>query len=305
MRKIKYFTGIKKFDQAIISLDNHLVISGKSYSTRKNYNSKFCQFLLDAQKLPEECTKQEIINVIVGIKGKKRIRSASLKMYVCAVRYYLLHIAERMDLFTRIPVPKTRMYDIEILNINELQRLFAACNNCRNLLIVKLLFETGIRISELLNIKAEDFDLYQQTLIIRNSKNGITRVVHFGQGLLDLLIQYKKINKTLFSDSLFNREFHPFFNLSRNSIRFLLNSAIKRSGIQKRVTPHLLRHAFAVHYLNFGGTLPRLQKLLGHAYMRTTLNYLKHAVLPECKNISVLDKLNETVISKTQRLVRA
>lgn len=293
MKKLYNSTGIKKFDLAILSLDNHLIISGKSNSTRRNYNRALYKFIINANKLPDECSKNEIVNIIIKFKNEKGFQSATLKNYIYAIKYYLKNIAERMDLFTKIPTPQIKKYNVEILNIDEINLLFESCRNTRDLLIIQLLYETGIRIKELLNISFQDFDLHNRTLTIRNSKNKKTRTVYFGVNLINTLKIYHNSNRSLFYDSPNNKQFHPFFNLSRSGIRHIMKSIIKRSGINKRVTPHLLRHAFAVHYLNFGGTIYQLQKLLGHSHLTTTFYYLEYAVLPENKNISILDKLIE------------
>jgi len=72
-------------------------------------------------------------------------------------------------------------------------------------------------------------------------------------------------------------------------VQHIVRQIVKRSGLKKRISPHTLRHTFAVHYLNAGGTLFHLQKLLGHQNLTTTLHYLKYAHLPEAKTLSVLD----------------
>ncbi len=305
MRKIKNLTGDEKFDSAILSLDNHLFISGKAMATRKRYNFALCKFIMRTNKLPEECTKNEIINIILDIQEQRGFQSSTLKHYIYAIRYYLKNVVERMDLFSRIPIPKTKFYDVEILNLHEVESLFSAAKNCRDLLILQLLYETGVRIKELLNIQSHDFDLYHKTLIIKNSKNQKTRIVHFGENLKRTLLQYQKINTSLFSASFINSNFHPFFTISRSSVRYIIKTAVKNCGIQKRVTPHLLRHAFAVHYLNFGGTIYQLQKLLGHSHLTTTFYYLQYAILPESKNISILDKLMNHIQSNQINLIRA
>jgi len=305
MRKLYKSTGIKRFDHAISSLDNHLSISGKSISTRKSYNSYLYRFILFSNKLPDECTKNEIVNLILNLQTERGFQSAILKFFVYSIRYYLKNIVERMDLFTKIPIPRTKHYDIEVLNINEVISLFDHCKNNRDRLILQLLYETGIRINELINLNFQDFDLYNNTLTIRNSKNNKTRTVYFGNNIIKLVQIYHNSNKSLFSNSPSNMQFHPFFSLSRSGIRFMMQSVVKRSGINKRVTPHLLRHAFAVHYLNFGGTIYQLQKLLGHNHLTTTFHYLQYAVLPESKNISILDKVVKIKHSNNFIILRA
>jgi len=79
--------------------------------------------------------------------------------------------------------------------------------------------------------------------------------------------------------------------LSLRGVQYIVRQIVKRSRIQKKITPHTFRHTYAVHYLNCGGSLFHLQMLLGHANITTTLHYLKYAKLPEANTLSVLDYL--------------
>ena len=83
-----------------------------------------------------------------------------------------------MDLFTIIPIPNVKKYVVEILNIQEVNLLFESCKNQRDLLILQLLYETGVRIKELLNLNLQDFDLHNKSLTIRDSKNQKTSYVY-------------------------------------------------------------------------------------------------------------------------------
>ena len=78
---------------------------------------------------------------------------------------------------------------------------------------------------------------------------------------------------------------------SLRGVQHIVRQIVKRSGLKKRIHPHTFRHTFAVHFLNAGGSLPRLQHLLGHKHITTTLHYLKYAHLPETIHVSVLDVL--------------
>lgn len=305
MRKVYKRTGNTLFDHAIIAFDYHLEISGKAIATRKAYNKSLVSFLNVSNKLPEHCSKNEILEVIIKIKNKHGFGSSTLKHYIYGLRYYLKNVVDRMDLYMKIPIPKTKAYDFDVLNVEEVNLLFQNCSNIRNLFILQLFYETGIRLNELLSVNYQDFDIFHKTLTIRNSKNNKTRVVHFGEKLKNILLEYNRLNRSLFSKTKNEYQFHPFINLSRSGVRYMIRSVTKRSGIQKRVSSHLLRHAFAVHYLNFGGKIYQLQKLLGHSHLITTMCYLQYAVLPSGQNISILDKLLECCNEINGDLMRA
>ncbi len=209
------------------------------------------------------------------------------------MRYYLKNIAERLDLYEKIPYPNENGYNVDVLNISEVNLLFEHCENDRELLIVQALYETGIRSSELVKLNLSDIDFHNKSITIRESKNRKTRTVYFGDNLLQTLTKYLNTYQTLFSDKPKQHSYQSLLAVSKRNINYTLGKIVKRSSITKKVNVHTLRHTFAVHYLNFGGTLYRLQKLLGHSRLSTTFNYLQYAILLEGKHVSLIDKLKE------------
>ncbi len=289
MKIIYRTTGIPNFDRALANLDNHLQLSGKSLSTRKIYSSALHKFICLKNKLPDDCTQYEIVQYFIDYKKKNALKSTSLKHYIFAIKYYLLNVSNKPELFGRIPIPKVKNYNIEVLSVKEMNHLLDTCLNLKERIILELLYETGIRVSELAKLNVEDFDFFHSVITIRNSKNMATRTVNFGNKLKQSLKEYMAVNKSLFSDSLFTSHFHPFINLSKSRITQILKAVVRRSNLTKRVNIHSLRHTFSVHYLNFGGTIFQLQKLLGHKNIETTCNYLQYTILKDSTIISNLD----------------
>lgn len=296
---------IYKFDEALKNFDNHLDLEGKSISTRKNYTRTLYFFIAQLNKLPEECNKNEIIDFFITSKNEKQLYYSSLRNYMHAIKYYLKNVVSRMDLFETIPNPVNKKYVINVLNIHEITLLFKSCKNIREQLILQLFYETGMRVSELVNLSIDDIDFYYQSITVRNSKNRKTRTINFGKNLLNTLSIYIKSTQSLFTNCHANRKFHRLIPLSKRSVSRLVNSIVQRTNIRKRVNLHCLRHTFAVHYLNFGGTIYQLQKLLGHSFISSTIHYLQYAVLPESKHISILDKTLELDIKHDFYLLRA
>ena len=164
----------------------------------------------------------------------------------------------------------------------------------RQLLIVCLLYETGIRVRELVRLRPSDFDKHLGTIAIRNSKGKKTRVVNYGEQLRDTLNRYCKARGSVPANTLLESYKERDKPLTLRGVQHIVRQIVKRSGLKKRISPHTFRHSFAVHYLNSGGSIFHLQRLLGHKDITTTLHYLKHAQLPEGKRISLLDLLLHT-----------
>ncbi len=302
-KKINYpRTGNVKYDNAIRIFYNHLVLSSRAQSTYKRYTYILSDFILKMNKLPEECSKGEILDYFMEVKQERNYCSSTIRGYICAIKYYLKYIVNKFELFTHMPYPKTEPLNVDILTKHEIALMISNCTTIRDLLIIQMLYETGIRLSELVNLRIEDIDIYEQTIIIRNSKHRVTRLVTFGNRLKKTLERYINSNRSLFSDTLLFRKFHPHLKFSKTGIRFTLNKIVRKCKIRKRVNVHSLRHTFAVHYLNFGGTIYQLQRLLGHKSMYTTIHYLKYANFKDSKVVSVLDCVQKSNVES--KLVR-
>lgn len=282
---------------ALIQLRNHLKISRKSERTITSYVSCVRKLILEYNKLPEECTKAEIISFVVKQEENNQYKYATIKLIVYSIKYYLTHVAENNDLSLKVPCPSRKNYDLEVLTTQEIVLLMSVCTDSRQRLLIEMLYETGMRLQELANLRLRNIDLNLNCLSIIKSKNNKTRTISFGNKLKESIENYLNDYPTLFDSNLFTKKYDPFINLSAKGIYWNLKYIAAKTKINKRISPHVLRHTFAVHYLDFGGSLYQLQKLLGHDLIATTLNYLQYAIVPEGLTVSPLDKLME-VISK-------
>ncbi len=148
----------------------------------------------------------------------------------------------------------------------------------------------GMRVSGVVKIRLCDFDKFHQSITMYNSKGKKTRVVYYGQKLRDVLKQYVAVLGYYPKNSLIESYTQTGEALSKRGVQHIVREVVKRTKMSKGHT-HTLRHSFAVHYLNRGGSIFRLQKLLGHEYITTTLHYLKYAIIPDSSDLSPLDYL--------------
>jgi site-specific recombinase XerD len=272
-------------------MDNQMSLHNMAFATLKSYVRGIRSLVLHFQKLPEACTVDEIKGYLVDVRDRQQLSSTTLNLRVCALKYYFRHVVHRLDLVVKIPNPRVQKYNTEILTPEELKHLRNCCRDMRQLLIISILYDTGIRVRELIRLRASDFDKHHRTIIIRNSKGNKTRVVNYGEQLRDTLNKYCKARGGVPANTLLESYKEKDKPLTLRGVQYIVRQVVKRSGIKKRISPHTLRHTFAVHYLNAGGSIFHLQMLLGHANITTTLHYLKYANLPEGKTLSVLDIL--------------
>jgi len=267
-----------------------MALKGSAFATRQNYLRGLKVLIEYYQRVPEDCSIDEIKTYLVYQRDTLNIASSTLNVRVCALKYYFRHIAQRLDLVVKIPNPRVQKFDTEIFSPVEMKILFASCRDLRQVIIIKLLYDCGLRIGELVRLRASDFDKTNLTITIRNSKGNKTRVVFYGTHLQGDLNRYAK-SIGVGKNGLLHSYTQPGKPLSLSGIQHIVKEIIRRSGIKKRASSHTLRHTFAVHYLNRGGTIFALQLLLGHAHLSTTLAYLKYAKLPDSHRVSVLDHL--------------
>ena len=272
-------------------MDDHMSIANFARATRIGYLRGVRLLILHYLKKPEDLKVQEVKSYLVFERDKSKLSSSTLNIRVCALKYYYRNIANRQDLVVRIPNPRVQKYRTEILTIDEFQLLVKVCRDMRQVLILHLLYDTGIRVRELVRLRPCDFDKQNRTIMILNSKGQKTRVVHYGLTLRDTLNKYVKVYGGVPKNTLLESYKEKEKALTLRGVQHIVRQIVKRSGLNKRISPHTLRHTYAVHYLNFGGSLFHLQILLGHSNITTTLHYLKYANPPEARTISILDYL--------------
>jgi tyrosine recombinase XerC len=205
--------------------------------------------------------------------SRKLASLRSFFRFLCRQNYIAYNFARA------VKTPKLPSYLPGVLQIEEVNGLLEVeFNNdpagIRDRAILELLYATGMRVGELahLRITQVDFDSRMIRVIGKGNKE---RIVLFGQKAAEALKNYLTVRSELVKriDSLF-----LFLNLKGNQlsetrIRQILNTYVRKTALQKRVSPHTLRHSFATHLLNSGADLRWIQELLGHSSLSTTQKY--------------------------------
>ena len=269
---------------------NHLTVAGLAKSTALNYVRSLRDVQERAGKPADELTRDELLAYLAA--QRKHLSASTLNTVVCALKYYYREVARRLELVVDIPNPRKPKQLGDLLNADELRLFLGAARSMRHRLVLELLFGLGLRAGEVGRLRISDFNREQGTVTIRTSKGGITRVLPYGGRLRDTLNQYYRQERP--KDFLIpGRERSSSQGISLRGVQYITSTTLQRSRLRKKVCPHTLRHCFAVHYLNNGGNLVRLQQLLGHAYLSTTLLYLRYASITLRDIPSPLDFLSD------------
>ena len=173
---------------------------------------------------------------------------------------------------------------------NELEELFKVPDirtplGQRDRVVLELLYATGIRVGELINIKLSDINFSERQIIILGKGNK-ERIVTFGDYCdeeLRLYLDdgYRKLNVNSLEYIFLNNNGEK---MTERGIRYILDKLIKKTSINKRISPHMLRHSFATHLLNEGCDLLTVQKLLGHESISATQVYT-HVSIDRLKDV--------------------
>lgn len=283
-----------KIEEAIKRYLDYLEIEkGKSIKTRKNYQyylSVFKNFLEELKKTEASIEDIDLESIRLfrlflnrkKIDGQKRTLSKKTQSYyLIALRNFLKYLIRynyKVLSPEKIELPKIEPREIKVISWEELERLLSApkgnsLKELRDKAILEMLFSTGLRVSELTNLKRKDINLKAGEFTVRGKGSKI-RIVFLSSVAKQVLAKYLKKRQ--------DSEEHLFVSLPKKnkvtpltsrSIQRIVSYWARRAGIVKPVTPHTLRHMFATDLLQNGADLRAIQELLGHSQITTTQVY--------------------------------
>lgn len=256
----------------------------KNFLLKKNYSDKTIEsYITDLGLLNNFCDKdlidleeKDIRNYIQTLDAQdssiKRKISTFKTFYKTMVKEGI--IENKDNPMIRIFSPKVKKGLPKFIYYNDLIKIIDEASNSdnglRDRLIIELLYATGVRVSELVNIKISDIDFDNNKIRVLGKGNK-ERIVYFGEYAKDILKQYleNKINKN--NEYLFINAKNE--KMSDRSVRYILDCIMKKLSINTHVTPHVLRHTFATDMLNNGCDIKIVQELLGHSSLKATEIY--------------------------------
>ena len=270
-----------KFIDYITNEKNYSKYTIKSY---ENDLDLFFEFLKENQILNIKQIDYSVIRQYLFVLYEKKYAKKTISRNISALRsffkYLLMTRIIDKNPMTLISNPKEDKKLPNFLHINEIENLLEIPDintplGQRNKLILEILYSTGIRVSELVNIKINDINFYDTTIKVMG-KGSKERYVVFGNILKKMLLEYingsrLQLLKDKDSDYLLINKNGS--KLSDRGVRMIIDNIVKKSSINKKISPHVIRHTFATHMLNGGADLKVVQELLGHSNLSTTQIY--------------------------------
>lgn len=239
-----------------------------SKQTEKTYLNLIKNFLASG-KQPRE--------YLLGYTEKSR---SAIRSVYFALKFFYEHVLiQKFD--EKIPLAKSDGKLPIVLSKEEITKMFESTLNLRHRLILMFLYYTGVRLDEIVNLKWEDLDFDRDTIHLKITKGSKDRVLFFHQKLKQFIAMFNLKKEGLIFLSNLGRKYN------KRTIQVIVKSAATKAGVNKRVTPHTLRHSFATHLLEAGADIRHIQKLLGHASLQTTQIYT-HVANRDIKRLSDL-----------------
>ena len=222
---------------------------------------------------PDMLTREMIEDYLLYLKNDKGNAPGSCHCVVCGLRFFYRHVAEKEIPFS-FSMGKKPTKLPRVLTVEQIDKLINAPKNLKHRLVLMTTYSAGLRISELAQLKPEHIDSKEMLIKVERGKGGHQRYTCLSSKLLKELRQYYRICRPrpyLFPSSYKDRKGQP---LSNQAIRSIYYKACKKVGIKNAAGPHTLRHSFATHLLEAGYDIRKIQVLMGHTKLSTTMIYL-------------------------------
>lgn len=222
-------------------------------------------------KSPDALTMREVQRFLIHLSEDRGLASASCNVYAHGLRFFYSVTLGRD--WVRLHVPRRRQprHQPEILSRDEVRAVLRAAGNVRDRTLLSIAYGGGLRVGEVVALKLADIDRGRMCLRIREGKRRKDRLALLSEAMLDTLQAYWRARRPegwLFPGQV------PGRPLTRKTAGRIFKTAKAKAGITKGVSLHSLRHAFATHLLEAGTDIVVVQRLLGHASIRSTLRYL-------------------------------
>ena len=245
---------------------------GRAVKTVENYDRYLKKFFEFSKISSAGGINEDIVRKYRLYLNRANLDKPTQNYYVIALRMFLKYLAKRnvesLDA-EKIELAKLPQRELDLLSSEDLERLLKAPDGSsakalRDRAILEMFFSTGLRISELCNLKIDEINLKRGEFSVRG-KGGKIRVVFLSERAKGAISNYLEKRGNVDNDKL--------FPMTPRSIQRMIKKYAIKAGIAKKVTPHVLRHAFATDLLQNGADLRSVQAIPGHANISTTQIY--------------------------------
>ena len=268
---------------------NSFLLKGYSLNTIKTYCVEFAQLLYLLKDVPVDTLNPERLRAyILYCVTELKLSENVIHVRLNAIKFYFEQVLHCEKIYFKdIPRPKKKSLLPKAFGKEDIAKLLSHVKNPKHLLMLKLCYGMGLRVSEVVNLKITNVDSSRMLVHIEGAKGKIDRYVALPESILvDLRKYYLTTRPKIY---LFERQYGRQYSI--RSVQAVFKDAMKRAKINKAVGIHGLRHSYATHLLESETDMAFIQKLLGHKSIKTTEIYAKVSTRHIGKIKSPLDDL--------------
>ena len=262
-------------------------------NTQTSYLQQVSLFARYFKKSPESLGPDEIRTYQVYLTNERKLAPGSILIAIAALRFlYKVSLKKDWIFEDVIPAPKKPQKLPVVLSPEEVLHFLNCVGGTMHRAILTTCYAAGLRSSEVVRLKPTHIDSQRMVIRVEQGKGQKDRYVMLSPKLLEILRSWWRVSKPrcwLFPSDI------PGHHISKDAVEQACQKARRISGIRKPITPHSLRHGFAVHLLESGTDVRTIQLLLGHRSLTTTARYLRLATSKVCSASSPLDLLPHPV----------
>jgi len=230
------------------------------------------EFAAYFKRPPDQLGPDHIRQFQLHLLRDRKLAANTVKQRMAAIQFFFAQTLKRPYLRDEFPYPKSPKKLPHVLSPQQVARLIEGTSNLAHRAMLMILYSTGVRRSELVQLQVGDIDSERRVIHVRGGKGRKDRDVPLSPKLLETLRQYWRWAKP--RTYLFPGRGGENVPLTPKAVWHACHDAAHRAGISNKVSPHCLRHCFATHLLESGADLRTIQLLLGHADIKHTTVYL-------------------------------
>ena len=266
--------------------------------TQSTYVLQVSLFARYFTKPPDQLGPEEIRSYQVYLTNEKKLAPGSILIAVAALRFlYKVTLHKDWSVEDIIPAPKKPQKLPIVLGPEEVLHFLGSVASPKHRTILTTCYAAGLRISEAVRLKPPEVDSQRMVIRVEQGKGQKDRYVMLSPKLLEVLRDWWRMEKPrpwLFPGDI------PGRHISKDAVEQACQKAHQRCRIPKPITPHSMRHAFAVHLLERGTDVRTIQLLLGHRSLATTARYLRIAANKVCSTTSPFDLLPQPMAPESK-----
>lgn len=277
-------------EQVIQKMKEDMKMRGFSQWTEQSYLNKAKEVIRYFQKPMEEVTTEELREFLLKhLREERALSERSVNYYNSVIRFMYEVTMDKLINKKQLPMYRKRRKMKDVLTKEELSTFFNACESYKYKTIFMLIYGSGLRISEAVNLRIEDIDSKKMRIFVREGKGKKERYTVLPQTSLEMLRKYYQIYKPKHPEGyiFLNGEGRP---LKVERTRVFFRRYRRKAKIDEKFVVHSLRHSFATDLIERGATILEVKELMGHSNIRSTMEYI-HVAKTELKINNPLDEL--------------